>query len=98
VAFITSQGVPKKYGSNRRELPISAIDALKRYFSNHPKVNADFRGAVVVVFAAQAGPSPPESQARRVHCCVWHARPLRNPTSNNTIATTNKTWMNAPIE
>ena len=43
VAFITSQGVPKKYGSNRRELPISAIDALRRYFSNHPKVNADFR-------------------------------------------------------
>ena len=49
VAFITSQGVPGKYGSNRRELPISAIDALRRYFSNHPRVNADFRGAVVVV-------------------------------------------------
>ncbi len=49
VAFITSQGVPNKFGRHRRELPISAIDALKRYFSNHPKVNADFRGAVVVV-------------------------------------------------
>ena len=49
VAFITSQGVPRKYGSNRRELSIAAIDALRRYFSNHPKVNADFRGAVVVV-------------------------------------------------
>ena len=24
-------------------------------------------------------------------------RPLSNPTRNNTIATTNKTWMNAPI-
>ncbi|MDP2053858.1 MAG: bifunctional metallophosphatase/5'-nucleotidase [Acidobacteriota bacterium] len=49
VAFITSQGVPEKYGSNRRELPISAIDALRRYFGNHPAVNADLRGAVVVV-------------------------------------------------
>ena len=49
VAFITSQGVPKKYGSNRRDLPISAIDALRRYFSNHPKVNADLRGTVVLV-------------------------------------------------
>jgi 2',3'-cyclic-nucleotide 2'-phosphodiesterase (5'-nucleotidase family) len=49
VAFVTSQGVPKKYGSSRRELPISAIDALRRYFSNHPKVNADLRGAIVAV-------------------------------------------------
>ena len=28
---------PKNNGSNRRELPFSAIDALRRYFSNHPK-------------------------------------------------------------
>ncbi len=49
VAFITGQGVPTKYGRHRRELPISAIDALRRYFGNHPKVNADVRGAVVVV-------------------------------------------------
>jgi S-sulfosulfanyl-L-cysteine sulfohydrolase len=49
VAFITSQGVPKKYGNNRCDLPISAIDALRRYFSNHLTVNADLRGAVVAV-------------------------------------------------
>ena len=49
VAFITSQGMPKKYGSHRRDLPISAIDALRRYFSIHPKVNAGLRGTVVVV-------------------------------------------------
>jgi hypothetical protein len=49
VAFITTQEVPKKYRSNRRELPISGIDALRRYFSNHSKVNADLRGAVVAV-------------------------------------------------
>jgi 2',3'-cyclic-nucleotide 2'-phosphodiesterase (5'-nucleotidase family) len=49
VAFITSQGVPKQYGSHRRELPISAIDALRRYFRHHPTVNADLRGAVVAV-------------------------------------------------
>jgi sulfur-oxidizing protein SoxB len=49
VAFITSQGVPRKYGSNRRKLPVSAIDALRRYFSHHTAVNADLRGTVVVV-------------------------------------------------
>jgi len=49
VAFVTSQGVPKKYGSNRRDLTIKTIDALKRYFAKHPSVNAELRGAVVAV-------------------------------------------------
>lgn len=49
VAFITSQGVPKTYGKNRRELAICAIDALKHYIKQHPGVNASLRGNVVPV-------------------------------------------------
>jgi 2',3'-cyclic-nucleotide 2'-phosphodiesterase (5'-nucleotidase family) len=32
VAFVTAQGVPKKFGRNRRDLPIKAIDALRQHF------------------------------------------------------------------
>ena len=32
VAFVTEQGVPKKFGLNRRDLPIDAITALREYF------------------------------------------------------------------
>ena len=48
-AFVTSQGVPAKFGTNRRDLAIHAIDALKQYFDRHRKVNADLRGTVVAV-------------------------------------------------
>ena len=49
VAFVTSQGVPKKYGTNRRDLTIHAVDALKHYFARHQAVNASLRGTVVAV-------------------------------------------------
>ena len=32
VAFVTAQGVPKKFGHDRRDLPIKAIAALRNYF------------------------------------------------------------------
>jgi 2',3'-cyclic-nucleotide 2'-phosphodiesterase (5'-nucleotidase family) len=48
-AFVTTQGVPKKYGRYRRELEIHAIDALRRYCAARPVVNAEFRGTVVAV-------------------------------------------------
>jgi S-sulfosulfanyl-L-cysteine sulfohydrolase len=48
-AFVTTQGVPDKYGRNRRDLELHAIDALKRYCAAHPCVNADLRGAVIAV-------------------------------------------------
>lgn len=32
VAFVTSQGVPKKFGQNRKDLPVTAIGALRDYF------------------------------------------------------------------
>jgi S-sulfosulfanyl-L-cysteine sulfohydrolase len=49
VAFVTTQGVPKKYGRNRRDLELHAIDALKCYFTANPRVNADLRGTVIAV-------------------------------------------------
>ena len=49
VAFVTEQGVPEKYGTNRRDLDIKAIDALKKYLEKNSPVRADLRGAVVAV-------------------------------------------------
>ena len=39
-AFITAQGVPAKFGDNRRKLPISAIEALRRRLAR-PWVGAE---------------------------------------------------------
>ena len=49
VAFVTEQGVPKKYGVNRRDLDVKAIDALKNYLEKNSPVSAELRGAVVAV-------------------------------------------------
>jgi sulfur-oxidizing protein SoxB len=49
VAFVTEQGVPQKYGHNRRALDILAIDALKNYLAKHKCINAELRGTVVAV-------------------------------------------------
>jgi hypothetical protein len=37
----------ERYGRNRRDLELQAIDALKRYCAAHPCVNADLRGTVI---------------------------------------------------
>ena len=42
VAFVTEQGVPKKFGRNRRDLPIDAIAALRDYFRS-TRPNSDPR-------------------------------------------------------
>lgn len=34
VAFVTAQGVPQKFGRNRTDLPVKAIDALRDYFQS----------------------------------------------------------------
>jgi 2',3'-cyclic-nucleotide 2'-phosphodiesterase (5'-nucleotidase family) len=49
VAFITTQGVPGKYGRMRRDLDLHAIDALKRYCAAHPCLNADLRGTMIAI-------------------------------------------------
>ena len=47
--FVTAQGVPERYGSNRRDLDVDAIDALKQYLAKHDKVSAELRGSVVPI-------------------------------------------------
>lgn len=49
VAFVTEQGVPKKYGTNRRDMDIKAIDALKNYLKENSPVSAELRDAVFAV-------------------------------------------------
>ena len=49
VAFVTEQGVPKKYGTNRRDLDIKAIEALKNYLKQNSPIRAELRNAVVAV-------------------------------------------------
>lgn len=48
-AFVTSQGVPQKYGKNRQNLETHAIDALKEYLKEFPEADCDLRGSVVAV-------------------------------------------------
>ena len=48
-AFVTEQGVPEKYGTNRRDLNIKAIDALKKYLEKNSPVRAGLRGSVAAV-------------------------------------------------
>lgn len=49
VAFVTEQGVPKKFGKNRREAGVRAIDALKDHFEKHQPVRMGLRGSIVAV-------------------------------------------------
>lgn len=48
-AFVTAQGIPKKYGANRYNLNIHAIDALKRYIEKAGTVSPKLNGTVQVV-------------------------------------------------
>lgn len=43
-AFVTVQGVPAKYGRNRRETPEKAIDVLRGYLGRHPTAESGLRG------------------------------------------------------
>jgi 2',3'-cyclic-nucleotide 2'-phosphodiesterase (5'-nucleotidase family) len=50
VTFVTYQGVPPQLGSNRRNLEVNAIDALRAYFAAQDRaVEAELRGTVVAV-------------------------------------------------
>lgn len=48
-AFVTSQGVPAKYGRERVDLPISAIDALRAYFQANRNGSARSTGRFIAV-------------------------------------------------
>src|SRR5699024_2026335 len=46
--YVTAQGVPQKYGVNRRNLGIHAIEELKQYFEQEKVVSAKLQGAIQV--------------------------------------------------
>lgn len=41
VSFVTSQGVPKHTGENRKEMNIKAVEAMKAFLKHHPVFNVD---------------------------------------------------------
>ncbi len=47
--FVTAQGVPERYGNDRHNLDIDAIDALKEYLAKHDKVSAEIRGSITPI-------------------------------------------------
>lgn len=47
--FVTSQGVPNKYGHDREQLDIHAVDALKLYLEKHKTIEAPLRRTIVAV-------------------------------------------------
>jgi 2',3'-cyclic-nucleotide 2'-phosphodiesterase (5'-nucleotidase family) len=49
VAFVTEQGVPAQFGSQREETDTSAIDALREYISRQRTVEAPERGTFVAI-------------------------------------------------
>jgi 2',3'-cyclic-nucleotide 2'-phosphodiesterase (5'-nucleotidase family) len=48
-AFVTAQGVPNRYGSNRRDLDLHAIEALQDYLTRNSPVEPRLRGTVVAI-------------------------------------------------
>jgi sulfur-oxidizing protein SoxB len=48
-AFVTMQGVSAKYGTNRQNLEIFAIEAMQRYLARNKPVEARLRGTIVAV-------------------------------------------------
>ncbi len=48
-AFVTMQGVAAKYGTNRQNLEMHAIEAMERYLARNKVVEAGLRGTIVAV-------------------------------------------------
>lgn len=48
-AFVTDQGVAKKYGRNRKDLPIRAVEAMTNYLAGHSPLSVELAGSFVAV-------------------------------------------------
>ncbi|MFW6279091.1 MAG: bifunctional metallophosphatase/5'-nucleotidase [Bacillota bacterium] len=48
-AFVTTQGVPAKYGSERQKLDLKAIANLKRFLGEKKTISAELEGSIVAV-------------------------------------------------
>jgi hypothetical protein len=49
VAFVTSQGVPLKYGTHRAQTGNKAIKVLASYLKTHSHMKAPLRGTAIAV-------------------------------------------------
>lgn len=49
VVYVTSQGVPEKYGHDKVKMDIHAVDALEKYLQRHGVVEAELQGSIVAV-------------------------------------------------
>ncbi len=47
--YVTTQGVPSKYGHDRERLDVHAVEALRRYLKRHEPAHADLRGTVIAI-------------------------------------------------
>ncbi|MEF8875049.1 MAG: bifunctional metallophosphatase/5'-nucleotidase [Candidatus Thermoplasmatota archaeon] len=48
-AFITSQGIPEKYGTDRKDLDIRAIEAMKNYIRENSPLSVELEGNMVPI-------------------------------------------------
>jgi len=48
VSFVTSQGVPLGYGTERKDLEVRATEAMQQFLAKGA-LNADLRGSIVAV-------------------------------------------------
>ena len=49
VVFVTTQGVPFKYGHSRVKTDIKAIQVLENYLKRHKAIDAELKGSIVAV-------------------------------------------------
>jgi 2',3'-cyclic-nucleotide 2'-phosphodiesterase (5'-nucleotidase family) len=47
--FLTVQSIPDHYGTNRRNLNITAIDALKQYFKKHSPIHSTLKQTLIPI-------------------------------------------------
>lgn len=48
-SFVTTQGIPAKYGKNRKNLEINAVEALREYIEKNSPVKPEIEGTIVPV-------------------------------------------------
>lgn len=47
--FVTEQGVPLKYGTNRQNIALKSIDAMQMYLARHRPLSVELQGTFVPV-------------------------------------------------
>ena len=48
-AFVTAQGVPLKYGSNRQDHPEHIVEVMRDYLKHHLPLRVDLRGTFTLI-------------------------------------------------